>query len=167
MNQTTNIRVLQRRDRLMQEHVHDTYKIRSKPLEPTVCTQCRAVYHRGRWQWADSWPYKSHYDLCPACHRTKDRDAAGILTLTGTFVQNHKDEILHLARHLEAQETQDHPLHRIMSIQELSSAIVIRTTDLHLPHRIGHALHDSFAGELHYHYKQESCFVHVEWRREK
>ena len=38
-----------RRDRLIHEHVHDPYKTRLQLPEPTVCPQCGAVFHEGRW----------------------------------------------------------------------------------------------------------------------
>jgi hypothetical protein len=37
---------------------------------------------------------------------------------------------------------------RIMRIEEKADAIVIETTDIHLPHAIGEALHDAFKGSL-------------------
>ena len=42
-----------RRDKLIQERVHDTYKIWGKLPEPTECPDCGAVWHKGRWQWID------------------------------------------------------------------------------------------------------------------
>ena len=39
-----------RRDRQIQEVVHDSYRSRGKPGEPTACPDCGAVFHRGRWQ---------------------------------------------------------------------------------------------------------------------
>jgi len=167
MNEARSTGVAQRRDRLIHEHIHDTYKSRGKLPEPTVCPQCRAIYHQGRWQWAESWPCQSHEELCPACHRIKDHYPAGIVTLSGSFVQKHKDDILHLVRHLGAQEQEEHPLHRLMNIAEHPESVVITTTDIHLPHRIGHALHDSFQGELDYHYEEETYFIRVDWKREK
>jgi NMD protein affecting ribosome stability and mRNA decay len=156
----------QRRDRLMHEHIHDTYKIRRKLPEPAVCPECRAIYHHGRWQWADSWPYQAHQEVCPACHRIKDHYPAGILTLTGAFVQKHKAELLDRVRHLEAEEKKQHPLGRIMGIEEHPAAVVITTTDIHLPHRIGHALHAAFGGDLDYRYEEETYFIRVNWKRE-
>jgi hypothetical protein len=41
---------------LIQEEVHDTYQTRKKFREPSVCRQCDAVYHRGRWQWMEETP---------------------------------------------------------------------------------------------------------------
>ena len=39
-----------RHDRLLQETQHDTYKSKGKLHEPTVCPDCGAVFHAGRWQ---------------------------------------------------------------------------------------------------------------------
>jgi hypothetical protein len=38
-----------RRGRPIREREHDPYKSESKLPEPTVCPQCQAVYHAGRW----------------------------------------------------------------------------------------------------------------------
>jgi uncharacterized protein (UPF0248 family) len=78
----------------------------------------------------------------------------------------HKDEILHLARHQEDLEKAEHPLHRIMDIEAQDDAVVVRTTDIHLPRRIGEALHHAYHGELHFHYGEEAYFIQVTWRRE-
>src|SRR5689334_9396882 len=106
-----------RRDRLLRERIHDPYKTKSKLSEPTVCPVCNAVFKKGRWQWAASWPADSHKEICQACHRIKDGYPAGVLTLTGPFVMLHKTEILNLVHHLEREEKADHPLHRIMKIE--------------------------------------------------
>jgi hypothetical protein len=109
-----------RRDRLIREHIHDRYKTRLKLPEPTVCPQCGAVFHEGRWRWGPR-PDGAHEELCQACHRINDRYPAGELTIKGEFAARHRDEIVHLARHHEEQEKAEHPLHRIM---ERGGAIV-------------------------------------------
>ncbi|MEW5792343.1 MAG: BCAM0308 family protein [Pseudomonadota bacterium] len=153
-----------RRDRAIHERVHDPYKTRSKLPEPTVCPQCGAVYHEGRWTWAAR-PPEAHEELCQACHRINDQYPAGILALSGDFVRQHQEEILHLARHEEAQEKAEHPLHRIMNIEAGSDGIVINTTDIHLPRRIGEALHRAYRGDLDFHYDEESALFRAHWRR--
>jgi hypothetical protein len=154
-----------RRDRMIHERVHDAYKTRLKLPEPTVCPQCGAVFHEGRWQWAPR-PDGAHEELCQACHRINDRYSAGELTIAGDFVRRHKDEIVHLARHQEEQEKAEHPLHRIMGIEERDGAIVIQTTDIHLPRRIGEALRHAFHGDLEFHYEEEAYFIRVRWTRD-
>ena len=53
-----------------------------------------------------------------------------------------------------------------MEIEETSDSIVIKTTDLHLPHRIAEAVESAYRGELKLHYDEEGYFVRVDWERE-
>jgi len=156
----------QRGDRLLRERVHDPYKTRLKLSEPTVCPQCGAHYHAGRWTW-DERPGEAHEELCQACHRTNDRYPAGSLILGGDFIAKHKGEILNLARNTEELEKGEHPLHRIMAIEERAGEIEITTTDIHLPRRIGEALHKAFEGDFDFHYDEEGYFLRATWRREE
>ena len=158
-------RTAPRGDRLLREHVHDPYKTRLKLSEPTVCPQCRAVYREGRWRWADR-PDQARESLCQACRRSNDGFPAGIVTLSGGFLGEHKTEILGLAQRQEALEKGEHPLHRIMSIDDEDGRVVITTTDIHLPRRIGEALHSAYEGELAYHYDEESYLIRVKWTRD-
>ncbi len=156
-----------RQDRLIREHVHDPYKTRMKLPEPTLCPQCGAVYHKGRWQWTPA-PEGANEELCQACHRTNDDYPAGIVTLGGGFLGQHRTEILGLAHNEEELEKGEHPLHRIMKIEDQAdgSEVVVTTTDIHLPRRIGEALRRAYEGELDYHYEEESYHIRVNWRRE-
>jgi len=156
----------QRRDRLLRERVHDPYKTRLKLPEPTVCPECGSVYHAGRWQWSDA-PAGAHEERCQACHRLHDKYPAGELTLHGGFVKKHRDEIVALARHTETRENAEHPLHRIMDIADTEDGLSITTTDIHLPRRIGEALFDAFAGDLDFHYTEETYFIRVSWTRDR
>ena len=69
-------------------------------------------------------------------------------------------------RNNESLEKQEHPLNRIMRIEERSDSIVITTTDIHIPHRIAEAIRDAYKGELEIRYDKEGYFARVEWRRE-
>lgn len=151
--------------RAQDDHVDDPYQARQKPKEPTLCPQCGAVFHDGRWCWISA-PGEAGKDLCPACRRINDKYPAGILTLTGAFVGSHKAEILQLARNQEEQEKQEHPMNRIASVVERPDRIEIATTDIHSPRRIGEALRRAYHGALAIHYERERYFVRVEWRRE-
>jgi hypothetical protein len=156
-----------RLDRLIHEQVYDPYKTKNKLPEPTVCPVCHAVFRAGRWQCADSWPMDAHRQTCQACHRTQDAHPAGIVTVSGAFALSHRSEVLSLARHNEQQEKLEHPLHRIMQIQEKPDSIVIKTTDIHLPHSIAEALRHAYKGNLQFRYIEESCFITVNWSRER
>lgn len=153
-----------RRDRAIHERVHDTYKTRAKLPEPTVCPKCGAVFHKGRWTW-ETQPAQAHAEMCPACHRIQDKYPAGFLTLEGPFLQEHKEELLHLARNEETKEKGEHPLHRIIHMEEKDESILITTTDIHLPRRIGEALRRAYEGELDFHYIEESNILRVRWKR--
>jgi hypothetical protein len=153
-----------RRDRYIKEFEHDTYKTRGKLREPTVCSECGAVYHKGRWQWLKR-PKGAHETLCPACHRTHDKYPGGYLTLSGPFQKQHRDEILRLAKNNEAREKKEHPLRRIMSIDKQGDDILITTTTMGMARVIGDAVHDAYKGELCYQYTDEANILHVAWKR--
>jgi NMD protein affecting ribosome stability and mRNA decay len=161
----TDAKAGQRRDRLIRERMHDPYRRRLKPSEPTVCPECEALFHKGRWSWGPR-PEGAHEELCQACRRIADHHAAGEVTIEGGFVRRHEDEITHLAGHQEELEKAEHPMHRIMGIDKQDGAIVIRTTDIHLPRRIGEALRHAYHGKLDYHYEEETYFIRVRWCRD-
>jgi NMD protein affecting ribosome stability and mRNA decay len=159
-----NQRAQGRKDRLIQEQVHDTYKMRNKLVEPTVCPGCGAIYRGGRWQWGEG-PAGAQEATCPACHRIADKYPAGTVTLAGEFLQAHRDEILNLARNQEAKEKALHPLKRIIAIEEAGAELLITTTDPHLARGIGEAVNRAYNGELDFHYADESDILRVSWKR--
>jgi NMD protein affecting ribosome stability and mRNA decay len=155
-----------RQDRLIREHIHDPYKLRRKLPEPTRCPQCGAVYQGGRWAWSKAPVPEAHEETCQACHRINDKYPAGEVQLHGSFVVAHGDEITRLARNAEQAENAEHPENRIMTIENRDDGMVITTTDVHLPHRIGHLLEETWEGHLAVHYDEEGYFSRVEWRRD-
>lgn len=148
----------------LQEHVQDSYKSRGKLPDPTLCPQCGAVFHRGRWQWLPK-PEPAHVELCPACHRVQDDFPAGYVTLEGDFLAKHRDEVLSLVRNLEQKERAQHPLQRIMNIVDQEGAVLVTTTDSHLARDIGEAVRHAFQGHLEFHYNPEENLVRVRWKR--
>ena len=154
-----------RRDRLIREHEHDIYKVRTKLPEPTICRQCGVVYHKGRWQWMPP-PPSAHETLCPACKRIHDRCPAGYLTLEGSFLQEHENEIRGLACNIEEREKGLHPLRRIMAIEKQGGKILITTTEMDMARAIGDAIHHAYHGELKYAYADEANILYVHWNRD-
>jgi hypothetical protein len=153
-----------RRDRLLQEAVHDSYKNKGKLAEPTLCTECRAVFHGGRWQWSPE-PQKAQQTCCPACHRVRDGFPAGYVTITGDFIAAHEQEIMHLIQHHAEREKAEHPMQRIMNIEKTKFSTVVTTTDIHLARGIGDALHHAYQGELEFHYNSGENLIRVNWFR--
>ncbi len=154
-----------RMGRVQYDRILDPYKRVQKLPEPSYCRQCGAVYHAGRWQWGAQ-PKGAHEVLCQACHRTNDKYPAGVLTLTGTSVAGSAEELKRVARHEEQSEKQDHPLNRIINIEQTTDGLVINTTDIHLPVRIGKAIKRAFRGKLDEHFDEAGYFVRVNWHRD-
>lgn len=155
-----------RHDRYIQEHIHDPYKTPEKLREPTVCPNCNAVFRDGRWQWVTPLPAHAHRTSCQACHRIHDDYPAGVIHLNGPYAKEHRDELLKLARNCEAAEKQEHPLHRIMAVEIHSDAVMIKTTDIHLPHPIAEAIRDAHQGELNIQYDEGGYFTRIDWRQD-
>ena len=152
------------------EHQGDTYRktrkhVEVKLSEPTVCSRCKAVYKEGRWTWAGVPNPTGSSTLCPACERIRDGYPAGEVHITGDFARAHRDEILARVRHVEEREKAEHPLQRLMDIKQEPDTVVITTTDVHLAHAIGTALHDAFKGELHAPWQQKGDLMRVKWSR--
>lgn len=153
-----------RRDRLIQDARHDPYQAKHKPSEPTVCPQCGAVFHEGRWQWMEK-PAQANEEKCPACRRIHDEFPAGFVTVGGPFFKEHSEELLHQIRNEEARAKAEHPLKRIMKIEDQDNGILITTTDIHLARGIGEALHHAHQGELEFHYNEQENLLRVVWER--
>lgn len=153
-----------RRDRQIHELVHDSYQARSKPIEPTVCPDCGALFHKGRWQRLPK-PAQARRAPCPACHRIRDRFPAGYVVLDGGFLSEHRDEVLHLLRHVERRKNAEHPLQRIMNISRENGSTVVTTTDMHLARALGKAVCRAYRGKLEFHYNLEQNLLRVHWAR--
>ena len=152
------------RSQLFAERVHDTYKTDAKLPTPTLCGECGAVFAKGRWQWLPP-PERAHAGTCPACHRIHDRCPAGYVKLDGEFLAAHRDELIELARNFEKKEKSEHPLQRIMDVVKEDGGVLITTTDIHLAHGIGEALHRAYKGTLDSHYNRDEKLLRVHWSR--
>jgi hypothetical protein len=153
-------------NRLIYQMPRDPYNTGRKPGDSCVCPNCHAVFLNGHWQWTNLLPEQAPRKLCPACRRIKDNCPAGAISLKGNFVQTHKDELIHLLRNQETQEMAEHPLHRIIRIEEHPKRLDIQTTDIHLPKRIGDALNHAYKGVFHVRYEEAGYFVQVDWQKE-
>ncbi len=148
--------------RAQQDALIDPYRWTHKPPQVAVCPTCGAVYREGRWQWTER-PAGAVEVTCQACHRIADSYPAGVITLAGARLDRLKPELIRIARHQEQAEKPEHPLNRIMSIEEAEDRVVINTTDIHLPRRIGEAVERACKGELKMHFDKGSYFIRVDW----
>ena len=153
-----------RKDRLVKERGHDAYHSRTKLPDPTVCTECGAVYMKGRWIWTDA-PEGADHTTCPACRRIADRFPVGHIEMKGDFFSAHRDEILNLVQHIEQKEKSSHPMERIMAIDDAPNGAIVTTTGIHLARGIGSALSSAYCGSLTVKYLNEDTCVKVNWVR--
>lgn len=82
--------------RAQQDPIQDPYHDAAKHGGPAECPECGAVILQGRWQWGTVAAGAAAV-LCPACRRIRDGVPAGIVTLSGSAVQTHADEMIRLA----------------------------------------------------------------------
>lgn len=153
-----------RRDRLIQEKRHDTYKEWGKWPEPTVCTKCGALFINGRWTWKDA-PADANQVICPACQRIRDNYPAGYIYIRGIFYKDHKSEILNLFKHEEKIEKAEHPMERIKAVTDEGDQTVVTTTGIHMARRLGTALTSAYQGELTFQYGDGEKTIQVRWER--
>jgi NMD protein affecting ribosome stability and mRNA decay len=153
-----------RRDRLLGDESADPYRESRKPSEPAACPDCNAVFRDGRWQWRTP-VFGAAEHLCPACRRSRDAYPAGEISLSGPFLAEHRDEILALARNVEEKEKQNHPLERIMAVDEQADPVRITTTGMHVARAIGAAIEHAYRGELTFHYEKGGDLLRMRWSR--
>jgi NMD protein affecting ribosome stability and mRNA decay len=153
-----------RTDRLIRERNHDPYKAKGKLSEPTTCPECKAVFARGRWQWLAV--AGANEELCPACRRIREKVPAGILTMSGEFFSEHRDEIMKILHNKVNAENTQHPLKRIMDLKhQPDGSVIVTFTDTHLPRGVGKAVERAYQGALDIQYTREAGIVRVSWER--
>jgi hypothetical protein len=137
----------------------DSYLAGAKFPDPAYCPRCSAAYVKGRWTWAKI-AAGAPAHKCPACRRVEDRFPGGYLTLKGPFFATHRREILEIVAAREQRAKADHPLQRIIAIEEL-----VTTTDGHLARTIGVAIHEACKGELNLTFARDENMVRATWSR--
>jgi len=156
----------QRREQLSDDPRHDSYKSRGKLQDPTRCPDCGATFRKGRWTWNGTGGAGAHEQVCPACQRIQDGYPAGYVALSGEYFAAHREEILNLVKNCEAKEKADHPLQRIMAIDEAEGGgVLVTTTDAHLARHIAEHIHDACKGSLALQYNKEENLVRATWKR--
>ncbi len=153
-----------RREQLLEGFGHDSYKSKGKLADPTICPECQATYHKGRWTW-EAAPEGAREQACPACMRIRDKFPAGYVSLSGEFFLEHRAQILNLVKHCEEKEKAAHPMQRLMAIEETGDGVLVTTTDVHLARNIAERVHDSHKGDLAFHYNKEDNLLRANWKR--
>ena len=151
----------------MRFKLQNPYASREKFPFNTKCPDCGAVFDKGRWSWTSPDPSRPvHETVCPACRQTHDGYAGGVLTLSGSFLTSHRDDIVNRIHNVEKAVKDEHPLQRVMSIVEEGDTVEIFTTSEHLVARLGKSLKRDFKGELEITFADEDKFARVSWKRD-
>jgi len=149
----------------------DPYLLKMGNSETTVCKRCHAIYYNKRW-YLDEELYKRKASLkdtvrilCPACLKIKDRFPGGVVTLTGDFLHEHKEEIMNLIRNEEERARGFNPLERIMEVTKKNKGMEITTTNEKLAQRIARSLERAYQGSVEYKWSSGTKLLRAEWER--
>ena len=123
--------------------------------EASLCDTCRAVYQNKRWffdaKLADklAGTDKVKSVTCPTCRKVNDRYSEGILTLSGDFFKEHRDEVVNLLKkEAERVGKRSVPDRIITMTEEATDRLVVETTTEKLAQHLGRAVYKSYKGEL-------------------
>jgi NMD protein affecting ribosome stability and mRNA decay len=142
----------------------DSYRDTEKHADPATCPRCRATYVAGRWMWSPA-PAGAARTTCPACQRIEDNFPAGYVTLKGGFLAAHRDEVLNLVMRRAERARAEHPLQRIIGMQDTVQGVLVTTTDGHLARGLGIALQEAFKGDLDLTFSRDENLVRATWSR--
>jgi len=141
--------------------------------EPTICPVCGAVYHKKRWTFDEALlkEYKKNKDVqyhkCPADKKIEDRYAMGKVILTGSFVDDHFDELMNVIKGEEKRAKENNPLDRLILVEKRDGGIYAETTSDALAMRIGHHLKEAYkCNEEEFDFRLGDKFVEIKWNRE-
>jgi hypothetical protein len=139
-------------------------RLRPPVRETLRCGTCGASHFGGLWTWAAA-PDGTPEGLCPACHRIQCRRPAGDVALKGTFLREHESAVMRAVCDAEREEKADHPLERIMAVEQTGEGARVTTTGVRLARRIGETLSKSYQGRLVLTYSDGDRSVRVLWER--
>ena len=139
--------------------------------EAALCTQCHALYRGKRWSF-DALLYerlagtdKVREVLCPTCRKIKDHFPEGILTLSGEFFAQHREEIVRLLEKEAGRVAQRSVADRIIRIIPEDDKLVVETTTEKMAQHLGRAVYKAYKGDLHFRWGEVERFVRVYWSR--
>ena len=152
----------------LKPHLEDPYLTRKSYKEPTICPRCGLVYKHRRWQKVPDFKAKSAVERhkCPACRKEEDHYVMGVVSLSGGFLEQRRDEILNMLRNEEKKTLLHNPLDRIMDIVDEKSGMKVETTSENLAIHLGRMLYHAYGGDVEYRFSDEQKLVRVFWHRE-
>ena len=139
--------------------------------EAAVCTQCHALYQGKRWFFDAklsgrlAGTDKVREVVCPTCRKIKDHFPEGILTLSGEFLAQHKEEIVGLLNKEAGRIASRSVADRIIQMVPEDDKLVVETTPEKMAQHLGRAVYKAYKGDLHFRWGEVERFVRVYWSR--
>jgi NMD protein affecting ribosome stability and mRNA decay len=151
--------------------VEDPYRL-EEGEEAAVCQVCRALYQGKRWV-SDEKLFKRLAGtpklkevVCPACRKIEDGYPEGILTLSGEFLTQHRDEIVKLLEKEASRVSKRSIQDRVIQMKEEGKGkLVVETTTEKLAQHLGRAVYRAYKGDLNFRWAEMNKFVRVYWSR--
>ncbi len=154
----------------------DPYIPRKSASDVGICPKCRAIYRNKRWV-IDGKEFTAltrkgagtgiAWRRCPACRKIADGFPAGMVTLSGGYLRDHREDILNLIRNEEKRAMGINPLERIIRMEDKGEGLEIATTDEKLAQRIGREVRKACRGTVEYKWSEDSKLLRVNWAREE
>ncbi|PLX83507.1 MAG: hypothetical protein C0617_11305 [Desulfuromonas sp.] len=139
--------------------------------ETSVCGSCQSVYRNKRW-YTDPAGFEEArkskdvgWVTCPACRKVAEHYPEGIVTLRGSYLWEHEEEIRNILKNEESKARAKNPLERIISVDRQGDDLCIETTEQKLAEHLGRALHKAHQGDLRVSWTDEHSVCRVTWER--
>lgn len=138
-----------------------------------ICQYCQAVYQKKHWApMKDMDPTfidQMKKGCCPACHLEKNHLSDGVLHLSGTFLKNHQDEIMHLVMNTAEKEEERDVLNRVERFEHTQpDTITIYTTKNSLAVELGKKIDSAYkGGTLEIKFSEGERVAEVSWHLDK
>ena len=139
--------------------------------EAAVCTQCHALYRNKRWSFDAplferlAGTGKVREVVCPTCRKIKDHFPEGILTLSGEFFVQHREEIVRLLEKEAGRVARRSVADRIMQMIPEGGKLVVETTSEKMAQHLGRTVYKACKGDLNFRWGEVERFVRVFWNR--
>ena len=146
----------------IEPRTEDPYRHQRKTGDAVVCEDCSVVFHGGRWYWGAAPLCDVEETVCPACQRIRDRFPAGTIRMADVPEEWH-DEVVRMIHSVEAHEKAEHPLERLMEIDDHGDSMTATTTGMHLARCIAGALRRRFHDGVKIGYPEGEGIVTVDW----
>lgn len=138
----------------------------------TICPVCHSISDGKHWH-LDEKEYQRlrrdpgvRIELCPADQRIQRQMYDGEVVLRGSWMQQHKDEVINFVHNEEKRARETNPMARLATVQDRGDYIYILTTSQALARRIGAGLRSAFKGRLVVQRLPYENFTRVRWARD-